>query len=261
MRKNSIKIDGTNLKVYNFNKISSTNLIAGQYAGSGCDEGVIITAKQQTAGKGRLGRTFLSQKGGIYFSVVLRPTFGPNDVLFITVAAAVAAARAIESVCGKKCDVKWVNDIYVNNKKVCGILTEGTFKPTGEFDYAILGVGINLFEPKKRFPKSLPLADSVFHKTDRILFKKRVKRKVLCEFTKQFFNFYNNISKKEFINEYQNRSFLTGKDITYKKGEKTYTAQVIGVDNNANLVVSCAGETHTLSYGEIQIVGMEQLLI
>ncbi|MBR6501944.1 MAG: biotin--[Clostridia bacterium] len=153
-----------NVNLFAFKKIDSTNIYAKTLASEGYKDGTVVVAREQTAGKGRLGRTFFSKRGGLYFSVILRPYKSLNDTVFITTAAAVAAARAIEKVSGKKCEIKWVNDIYINNKKVCGILTEGAITPDGSLDYAILGVGINLFAPKGGFPSNLPLAGSVFDK-------------------------------------------------------------------------------------------------
>ncbi len=245
------------MKIIRFNKINSTNDYAKKLATKGFNEGTIVIANEQTAGKGRLGRTFVSKRGGLYFSIVLRPK--QKDFLFITVAAAVAVAHAIESVTNKKCDIKWVNDIYINNKKVSGILTEGGFTSTGNIDYIILGVGINIFEPKEKFPKELPLADSVFHNGDIKIFKNAVKRKIFKCFLNEFFKFYGNLEKKEYIKEYQNRSFLKGKKIKYIKDDKIFVASVLEIDDDAKLVVEVDGNKNVLSHGEIQIIGMEQL--
>lgn len=249
------------IKVNSFNCVDSTNTVAKNLAIGGCNEGITVVAAEQTAGKGRLGRTFLSKRGGVYFSVVLRPKIHAEDTLFITVAAAVAAARAIEAVGGKKCEIKWVNDVYINNKKVCGILTEGGFAADGGLKYAVLGVGINLFAPKGDFPDYLPLADSVFNKNSKVLFKNRKKEQIIAEFANKFFDFYQNLNEKEFIREYQQRSFLTDKDITYTKDGKIYKAKVVGIDDDANLIVKSGEKTERLSHGEIQIIGMEQFAV
>ena len=252
-----MKIKGYN--IFHFNKIDSTNTYAKKCAANGCEERTVILAQEQTAGKGRLGRTFVSKRGGLYFSVVLRPKNKIEDTVFITVAAAVSAARAIQYVSNKNCDIKWVNDIYINNKKICGILTEGGLDKEGKLAYAVLGVGVNLFEPEEAFPKNIPLADSVFHKKDRKIFKNRVKRQFLTKFLNEFFLYYQNLDKKEYIKEYQQKSFLTAKQIIYIKNGKEYTATVEGIDNEARLIVICDGKRITLSHGEIQIIGMEQL--
>lgn len=257
----SIEKKTKRIKAHSFKCVDSTNNVAKILAENGAEEGTAVVSLQQTAGRGRLGRTFLSKKGGIYLSVVLRPLIKPEDALFITVAAAVSAARAIETVSNKKCEIKWVNDIYINGKKVCGILTEGGFGADGKLEYVILGVGINLFAPRYGFPQELPLAGSVFDRKSKILQKKRKKEQTIAEFLTEFFEFYENLSKKEFIKEYQRRSFLTGKDITYTKDGATYKAKVTGIDDDARLVIKCGDKTQILSHGEIQIIGMEQLLV
>ncbi len=252
------KIESFKIKPMVFGTVTSTNTVAKNTALAGAAEGTAIFADTQTAGRGRLGRSFVSEKGGVYMSFVLRPQNPPADTLFITVAAAVAAARAIESVCDRKCEIKWVNDIYIDGKKVCGILTEGEFSPSGELDFAVLGVGINLFEPKEGLSPKLPLAGCVFYRDRKILSKKRIKKQLIKAFISEFFAFYKNLSQKEFIKEYQDRSFLNGKQITYTKGGELFTATVEGVSDMAELVIKEGQKTHTLSYGEIQIVGMEQ---
>lgn len=244
-----------NIKVYSYNCVESTNKIAKKLAAHGASEGTTVIAAKQTAGRGRLGRSFISPKGGVYFTVVLKPATTADTALFITVAAAVAAARAIETVSDKKCEIKWVNDIYVNNKKVCGILAEGSN------DCVVLGVGINLFAPKGGFPGNLPLADSVFNKNSKIFGKKRTKERIVTAFLTEFFSFYKNLQKKAFVKEYQSRSLLTGKEIKYTKNSKTYNAVVEGIDDNARLIVNCNDKIEFLSHGEIQIIGMEQLLV
>ena len=249
-----------NFKIINFKKVDSTNNIAKKLAVNGENESLVVVADSQTAGRGRLGRTFLSEKGGVYFSVILRPNIKAEDTIFITVAAAVAVARAIEKIQNKKCDIKWVNDIYIEGKKVCGILTEGAFKSDGTPDYVILGIGVNLFEPKGGFPQNLPLAGSIFEKKS-IFRKNKIKKLLLKEILVEFFEIYNNFSNKDYIKEYQKRSFLTGKKITYKKDDILLSAEVVGIDDNARLIIKKDNDIQTLSQGEIQIVGMEQLEI
>ncbi len=246
-------------KLYYFNKTDSTNTKARNFARNGCAEFTTVAALEQTDGKGRLGRSFYSKKGGVYFSVVLRPDFSCEDVLFITVAAAVSVCRIIEKYSDKKCQIKWVNDIYINSKKVCGILTEGEFGENQKFNFAVLGVGINLFAPKGDFPAELPLADSVFEKSDSSVFSKRFKKRIIKDFLNEFALLYKNFDKKDFVLEYADRSFLNGKTITYVKCGVECTAKVLGIDSNAGLVVETNGKTETLHHGEIQIVGMEQL--
>ncbi len=247
------------IKINSFDCVESTNKTARELARKGAQEGTAVVALRQTAGKGRLGRSFLSLKGGVYLSIILRPQILPEDTLYITVAAAVAAARAIESISNKKCEIKWVNDIYISGKKVCGILTEGEFTSEGRLDFAVLGVGINLFAPKGDFPDYLPLADSIFDKKAKFLSKKALKEQVIADFANKFFEFYQTLLDKRYIKEYQQRSLLTGKSITYQKDGKTLDAIVLGIDDNARLVVKSGDEKVTLSTGDVQITAAENL--
>ena len=245
-------------KIYNFKKIDSTNNFAKLLALKGKKEKTVVIAKEQTEGRGRLGRSFISKKGGVYFSIILRPNIKVEDINFITVAAAVAAARAIEKISLKKCDIKWVNDVYISGKKVCGILTEGEFKADGTLNFVILGIGINVFEPNGGFPDNLPLAGSIFE--NKISFiNKFIKRKLVKEFLKEFFEIYENFENKDFVKEYQERSFLIGKKIKYKFKEEIITAKVVEIDDLARLVVEINGKKQAIFHGEIQIIGMEQL--
>lgn len=128
-------------------------------------EDLAVIALSQSKGKGRLGRSFFSPKGGgIYISFLLHPHLNAEDCTKITTAAAVAAAKAIDFISRKNTLIKWVNDIYLDGKKVCGILTEAGFSGNAQkLDYAILGVGINLYDPENGFPDDLKeKAGSVF---------------------------------------------------------------------------------------------------
>lgn len=247
-----------NTKVFSYDCVESTNKTAKELAVNGSAERTVVVCTKQTGGKGRLGRTFFSPKGGVYLSVILRPKTQADNILFITVAAAVAAAHAIETISGKSCEIKWVNDIYIDGKKVCGILTEGEFNPSGDLKYAVLGVGINLFAPKGGFPENLPLAGSVFDKNGKILLKKRLKERVVTEFVNVFFKYYEKLDQKTFIQDYKDKSFLTGKEIIYTKDDKTHSGMVVGIDDNAQLIVNSNNKEEALLHGEIQIIGMEQ---
>ena len=137
-------------------EIDSTNNFLKQKAESGEKSGTVIIAKRQTGGKGRLGRSFFSPQGGMYLSILLRPQISAEKSLFITTAAAVAVCRAIEKVSNKKSGIKWVNDVFIDNKKVCGILTEASLDfETGGLYYAVVGIGVNLYYPKNSFPNDI----------------------------------------------------------------------------------------------------------
>ena len=138
-----------------FGVVESTNLLARDMARHGVVQYTAIVAQEQTHGRGTHGRSFFSPPDtGLYMSIVLRPDESVTDALFITTAAAAACAEAIESIFEAKAEIKWVNDIYVDGKKVCGILTEGLLRPDGSgIEYAVLGIGINVYKPRQDFPE------------------------------------------------------------------------------------------------------------
>ncbi len=231
-------------------EVDSTNAYARGLAKNGAPEGTAVIAAVQTAGKGRMGRRFYSPEGGVYMSVVLRPELSPEDTLFITTAAAAAAADTIEKIGGRETKIKWVNDIYIDGKKVCGILTEGGSSRAERLDYAILGIGINLQAPKGGFPADLPLAGSVFGNGE---VPKDTKARLIGLFANKFFEYYKNLSNKNFMSTYKEKSFLTGKTVEFERAGALYTARVLEIDDNAALIVECEGETLALSSGDAQI--------
>ncbi len=236
-----------------FNRVDSTNRIAKDLALNGAKEGTLIIAKKQTAGRGRLQKTFYSPFGGIYMSLILKPKKNLNDTVFITVAAAVAISQSIENICGKKCSIKWVNDIYIDEKKVCGILTEGCFSSDKEFpEYAILGIGINLIKPKGGFPDDISgIADAVINRRH---VSNKLRAKLISDFLKRFFILYDNIEQKEYLEEYKKRSFLVGKQIEYIRPDGiSHTATVLGIDDDAGLIIEENKEKKKLTAGEIKI--------
>lgn len=126
-------------------EVSSTNTVMKQEYAAVKPEGFALLALRQSGGRGRLGRTFASPDGGMYLTVLLRPRLELRDLQFLTIAAAVAVCRAIEDTCGFRPGIKWVNDVLMEGKKLCGILTEASIVgETGALDYVVVGIGINL---------------------------------------------------------------------------------------------------------------------
>ena len=235
-----------------FDEIDSTNTYAKSIAKKGAKEGTVVIAKTQTAGKGRLGRTFFSKLDGIYLSVVLRPKFSAENIQFITVAAAVATANAIDEICGVNTGIKWVNDIYLNGKKICGILTETSINTeTSTTDYAVLGIGINLSLAGNTLPEDIKnIAGFIFENVTDTELKEGLCAKILDN----FFALYKNLTDKEYIDEYRRRSILIGKEVTCSCGEKVYKATVLDIDENARLVVrDLNGEIKFLNAGEVSL--------
>ncbi len=218
-------------------------------------EGRVIVAQEQTGGKGRLGRSFYSPEGtGIYFSLLLTPTIPIDEATAVTAAAAVAVAEAMEKLAGKEVQIKWVNDIYINDKKVCGILTEGVFDMENRrLGQVILGIGINLMEPLEGFPSELiPSAGGVFKEGEA---PKDSKNLLIAEVLLRFWSYYKNLQDKNFLTGYRQRSMVTGKDILIIRGQETpRKAKALDIDENFHLIVEREdGEIEHLSSGEVSI--------
>ncbi len=240
------------LKVEVFEKTESTNTLLRQFAQEGADEGLVLIAGEQTAGRGRMGRSFFSPGDtGVYMSVLLKPDIKPEDAVQITTAAAVSVCEALEKLGVENTGIKWVNDIFVENKKVCGILTESSFDSVkGVLEFAVLGIGINVYEPKGGFPEDIKnIAGSVF-KTE----KPGLRNEIVAHFLNSFFDFYNCISEKKHLEEYRSRSFVIGKDITVLSNGDSVNAKAIGIDDNCNLIAQFSdGSVKNLYSGEISV--------
>lgn len=240
------------VKVEVVEKTDSTNSLLRSYAHEGTDEGLVIVAGEQTAGRGRMGRTFFSPgDSGVYMSLLLKPEIKPEDAVQITTAAAVSVCRALESLGVSDSKIKWVNDIYIGNKKVCGILTESSFNSqSGMLDFAVLGVGINIYESEEGFPEEIKdIAGAVFFQR-----KESLRNKFVAEFINEFFSFYNMLSSKKHLKEYREKSFVLGKEIIIIQGEKIRNGKAVDIDENCNLVVELPdGNTENLYSGEISV--------
>lgn len=141
-------------EIHHFAEVASTNDVAKKFAVSGAEEGTVIIAETQTGGRGRVGRGWFSPKGGVWFSIILRPEVGPEDALRLTLTTAVAVARVIKKTLRLNCEIKWPNDVLIKGKKVCGILTEMT--TSGKIvEFVVLGVGINANVSVDSFPEHL----------------------------------------------------------------------------------------------------------
>lgn len=237
-----------------FSVVSSTNTVLKEMAEQGAPEGTVVIAEEQTAGKGRMGKSFYSpSKTGIYISILLRPTIPAEESLFLTTSAAVATARAIEDVSTKSADIKWVNDVYIDNKKVCGILTEGAFNvETNQLDYAIVGIGINICYPENGFPKEIEnIATAVFDKQTDSTNKRSI---LIAHLLDYFMEYYKDFHSKKYVKEYIERSMILGKKINIIDRDKTIPATAMEIDKKCRLKVQLKdGSTRWLSSGEVSI--------
>jgi BirA family biotin operon repressor/biotin-[acetyl-CoA-carboxylase] ligase len=235
--------------------VGSTNEYAKIVAQNGGKDGFVVIAEQQTNGKGRLGRIFVSPKGvGIYMSVLLRPNLTAEDTSFATVAAAVAVSNAIEKVSGFIPDIKWINDIFYNGKKLCGILTEASLEcETGKLQYLIIGIGINVSETSVNLPNELSeIATSIFDIVGLEVSRNELIASILNELENSLSMLAN--QRQNILEQYKKRLFILGKSVFLKSEDKLEKVTAIDIDSNAHLIVQCDdGTIKSISSGEVSI--------
>ena len=244
----------SDLNITVYPSVSSTNTFLKELAEQGADEGTVIIAQEQTAGRGRTGKSFYSPANtGLYISILLRPDIPAEEALFLTTSTAVAVSKAIEDICNKKAQIKWVNDVFIDNKKVCGILTEASFNiETSKLDYAIVGIGINVCFPEGGFPKDIDnIATAIFDTNTDSINKRSILVGHLLDY---FMDYYKDFHSKSYVKEYIDRSLLIGKEINIIDGTKIIPAKALKIDNSCRLKVEMGdGSTKWLSSGEVSI--------
>lgn len=245
-------IENKKIHVEYFDSVTSTNTVLKEKAEHGAAEGLVIVSSEQTAGKGRRGKRFVSKGGtGIYFSLLLRPRLKPRDALLITTCAAAAVSEAIEKNSDIKTQIKWVNDIYSKDKKICGILTEAAFDlEGGGLDYAVLGIGINIYFPENSLPDEIKdIAGAVFKNEN---YDREAVSKIVADTLNIFMREYSVITEKRFLESYRRKSYLDGKEITVIKNDGSKDAVALGITDNFELIVKYKdGSKELLSSGEV----------
>lgn len=224
------------VKVYSFNRIDSTNNEAKIRIEKGIKLPALFIAKSQTAGKGTRGRNFYSDGGGLYMSLALKTD--ETKVQRLTVLAAVAVAQSIEALTGKNVGIKWVNDIYLGGKKLCGILCERVN------DAVVIGIGVNLFV--KEFPDEIK--DIAVNLGGSISPEKLAK-----EITNRILGLI--CSGQEFIEYYRSKSVLLGKEVSYVLNGNLYTGMAVDIDDSGALIVKDSEQnTAILSSGDVTLI-------
>ncbi|MBQ3226668.1 MAG: biotin--[Clostridia bacterium] len=240
--------------IYLFQTVDSTNRLAKEMLKDE-PEGALILSESQTAGRGRMGRSFFSPEAdGLYMSMELKPNLPAEEAVFLTVMAAVAVTRAIEKRYHLKTQIKWVNDIYFENKKLCGILVEGEIDGSGRLSRAILGVGVNLRAPSGGYPDDIKDKAGALSQFSA---EKVEKQTLAAEIVNCFEELYEGDNKEGFVNEYREKSCLIGKgvEVISYVGAEPKRAKVLDIDDMARLVVMTPeGKKETLSSGDVSVI-------
>lgn len=228
-----------------YDSTDSTNLRARAWARTGGGAAVFV-ASSQSAGRGRLGRSFLSSEGGIYLSLLLYPERKLSSPSGITAEAAVRLCRAVERVTSISPQIKWVNDLYINGKKVAGILTEGEFDEKGNLRYYVVGMGINVYKIAD-FDRVMPIATTLEDNTNSEININDLCAEIIAEFSKD-------IPAREALSEYRERCFIIGSNVTVITGDGKYSAKALAVREDYTLEVSDEmGEVRILGSGEVSL--------
>ena len=247
------KIIGKNLIV--LDSVNSTNDYLKKLGNEGCENGTVVAAREQTRGKGRLGRTWQSKKDdGIAFSVLLRPNVAPSEVSAITPLAGLAVCKAIREYTKLDCVIKWPNDIIVGRKKLVGILTE----MSAEFDaveYVITGIGINVDHTS--FPEEIAFkATSLLLETGRHIDKNEFLACVLEHLENEFVK--NNLElTPTALSEYTDLCATVGRSVTFQRGTRRISGMAVGVSEHGDLKVMMSDGTICLvNSGEVTVQGI-----
>lgn len=242
-----------------FSELPSTNRTAKELAITGAAHGTVVIADRQSSGSGHRKRAFFSPEGGIYMSVLLRPELTPFcEPPMITLAAAAVTADTIESLCGISPEIRWINDLFLDGRKICGILTESASDlESGEPEWIVVGIGINLAVPIQAFPEEL--RDSVgsiypcgHAEVSRTKLAGRIVHDLLTAGEK---------SKKELIDSYRRRLMMKNEIVLLRSAGKTKKVRLIDIDEEGSLVVALPdGTTQRCTNGEIRPVQTEKFV-
>ena len=232
-------------------EVTSTNDVLKERASSLPGWHCVI-AGRQTRGKGRRTKSFYSPAGsGLYLSVLIRLPLPAEIATRITTASAVAACRAIEACTEAKPSIKWVNDVFVNGKKTCGILTEASISmESGALDWAVMGIGFNVYEPEDGFPEEIrEIAGAIT--PSRSL---NLRNQIAAAFLRHFYQICGKLESPALVEEYKAHSMMKGLLISVIKGDTSISAVAEDIDDDCRLIVRYPdGSREALSSGEVSI--------
>ncbi len=233
--------------------LESTNKTAKEMALGGAEHGSVIIADCQTMGRGRYRRNFFSPYGGLYMSIIIRPeVLHFENPTSVTAFAAVSVCEAIEAVSGKEPKIKWVNDIFIDGKKACGILTEAvTDFESGSPEWIVIGIGINVYTRTEDFPSELQSVATSIYPDQKA---SGTRNKLSAEIINRILGFGKAPSEAEIFHKYKKRLMILGREITVIQGNREYRATAIDIDSAGHLIVKNEnGEIITLTSAEIRL--------
>jgi len=237
-------------RILRLKSVDSTNTYLKRLAAEGAAEGTAVIAEQQSAGRGRMGRSFVSPEGeGAYMSWLIRPSCEPSEAASITAHAAAAVCMALERTAGVSPELKWINDLYLGGKKICGILCESSVGADA-IEFIVIGIGLNVNTPS--FPEELSdKAGSLFTQTGRRFARAELEQAIIKELERMYALWSED--KRAYLEEYRSRCAMLGKSITVKAAEGEYSALALGIDEDFGLRIKRGDELLTLRSGEVSV--------
>lgn len=236
--------------IFLYDTLLSTNITGKHLASEQAPHGSIVVANEQTKGRGRLGRSFFSPADtGIYMSIILHPHCSFTSISMITIATAVAVCRGIERVTSLEPSIKWVNDIYLDGRKICGILCEAISDfESGMAESVIIGIGINVHTLPSHFPKELKdIATS-------LSVEQISRNKIIGTIVNEVLTIAQNLSSHDFLEEYRKKSFLLGMELNYTLDNENKTGKALSINDEGNLIIELSdGSFDILKAGEVSL--------
>ena len=244
-KKKMIRVGLNYLPLYEYSTTDSTNARARELSKKS-NRDALVVAEGQSAGRGRLGRSFVSDSGkGLYMSLILHPKTN-EEALTLTALMGIAVCRAVESLSVASPKIKWLNDIQLGEKKVAGILAEGEFDDSGKLKYTVIGVGINIL--RRDFKDLSEIATSLEEHT-----APPNKKALLLKIVREFYRIYKKKNREAEICYYRSHSSVLGEDITVYVGCESFVARAIDIENDFSLIIDADGEKRTLSSAEVTV--------
>lgn len=239
------------LQVTVLEETESTNSALKALARAGAPAGTVLVARRQTGGRGRTGKRFFSPEGGLYLSLLLRPDVSAVKASHLTAAAAVAVCRTLEKHGVFDPKIKWVNDIFLRDRKICGILAESALNPDGSPAWVMLGVGLNLVPPVRGWPAELKmLAGSVFDTVTPALWEA-----ICADLLTGLWKLCSQPEDPAVLAEYRARNLVPGRTVTVLRDNFPRQAEALYIDDHYRLAVRFMdGSMTLLDSGEVSLI-------
>ena len=246
----------SNKRIIYKESLDSTNSFLKKLAQDGAEDGTIVIAGEQSAGRGRRGNSFVSEAGGLYFSFLMRTKgLAVENVTTVTTKTAVAVLKTLKKAAGVNAGIKWVNDIVLNSKKVCGILVEAGTIAEGGIPYVVIGIGINVNQ--NEFPDGISaVASSLRIETGRIINMDNL----IGELVDQLDFLRNHLTDRDddYLKEYRRACITTGREIVFERESRMNQCRAEKIEDDYGLTVAYQdGSIETLRSGEVHVRGIE----